>query len=171
MKAYVNVSVEKASNTILRQLFFQESIFVRKGFERNLAECCTNYTGETTLSSTEVKALKTEGFFSEDARVNETPLEYFNLGDIQSEFVKTLLESKRKVGYQMFVNQDEIELIYEDLVYAGLTEKNLRFLEINSSEKFYLKHDSIECTKHCLRDFFDMIPAVRQEELRNIVRI
>lgn len=171
MKAYVNVSVEKASNTILRQLFFQEGVFVRKGFERILAECCTNYTGKITLSSPEVKTLKTEGFFTEDGRVNGTPLEFFDFRDIQSEFVKTLLESKRRVGYQVFVNQDEIELIYENLIYAGLTEKNLRFLGINSSGKLYLKHDAIECTKHCLRDFFDMIPAVRQEELRNIVEI
>ena len=139
--------------------------YVRKGYERELALHTLMYH----ISSTNVKTLKDNGFFEGDARVNATPLEFFSLSYVKAEFAKTLIESLQREEREVFRNQSRISVIKGRLLELGLTEKHLRFLSVNKAGKIYLKQDAVECTKHCLRNFFGEIPILRQEELRRAI--
>ncbi len=154
----------------IRTFFFVRRIYIRKGSE--LAFLDELLEGRDSISTREVLEMRDRGRFNGHPLVDETPLSFYSMEDIESEYLKSLIEEKFRRNRQAFWNQEKIKNIFRFANSGEITLKQLSFLKKQKGDNFnyyYLCNDAVEQQKYCLRAYHSYISSWRKRQLERIV--
>lgn len=154
----------------IRTFFFLRRIYVKRGCEIEFFESILR--NADSISSREILAMRDAGRFDGHSLIDDSPLVFYSQEDIESEYLKSLIEENFGRYRQCFWNQEKIKNFFRFVNEGKLTLKHLSFLKKQKGDCFnsyYLCNDAVEQQKYCLRAYHYFIPSYRKNKLERIV--
>lgn len=165
MSLYRNDSIQK-----IRTFFFLKRVYVKKGKEKDFLNSLLGK--HQMIGARTVLQMKDRGAFEEHPMLDDTPMVFYSQEDVESEYLKVLIEEKFGRCRQTFWNQEKIARLFSYANSGEITSKQLRFLKKQRGDSFnyyYLCNDAVEQQKYCLRAYHPLISESRKRQLQRIV--